>query len=197
MATSISIVIDDTVVSNKQNASSANQQYVKNTNQFGTGLHSVDMQLNDQTEPLLLVLSQSYDPAWLAFARPGNVSWWWLASYLRLPHHRYIGWANAWGMPGCAEKSDSLVREASRDSIDESDESTSTNCHYHVIIFYWPQLLSLVGYVLLFASSGWLLYQVWRSRSGDTRSWSHSDHQSASHPKRQRLAIDTKKRLAP
>lgn len=140
---------------------------------FGTGMLTVSV--NSATEEsMLIVLSQAYDPAWLAFARPTNTSWWQLTSYQRLPHHRYNGWANAWQVPGC-----------------EGQENQ--NCAHQIIIFYWPQLLSWAGYVLLLTSGGWLVYQVWRSPSSGLP----PNHTPPSLAKRHRLAQATKDRLAP
>jgi len=142
----------------------------------------------------IAILPVSYDPAWFAFARPASAPWWQPSNYHRLSHHRYNGWANAWEVPGCAESAEGSTDTTSRDA---AGESINPNCQYNIIIFYWPQLLSWAGYVLLLTRGGWLIYRVWRSRSGDARSQLQPGHQSASHPKRHRLARATKNRLAP
>lgn len=69
----------------------------------------------------LIVLPQSFDEGWIAFAKPSSLS-----EYTKinlLEHVKYNGWGNAWFIPK-----------------GESQE---------ILIIFWPQLLSFLGYFLL------------------------------------------------
>jgi hypothetical protein len=72
-----------------------------------------------------LTLNQSFDQGWMAFIWPINKTkkeYLNLSTYTILNHNKYNGWANSWEIPPGEHK---------------------------IIIFYWPQLLSYLGYILL------------------------------------------------
>lgn len=117
----------------------------------------------------LIILPISYNPAWLALAHPTQTSWWQLDEYQHLPHYRYNGWANAWQVPGC-------------------DGQENQNCEHQIIIFYWPQILSWGGYVLLITSGITLLFLC-------TKNQKHN--KPIKNKKIKHLAHKTKRTLAP
>ncbi len=106
---------------------------VTHTWKFGT--HQYGGHVSSSTEDGVLVLSQGFDKAWLAFTIPANPLQ--LANYKTLEHVHYNTWANAWLLP--------------------KGES-------EVMIFYWPQLLSFIGYGLLGISVIALIYPMVASK---------------------------------
>ncbi len=90
----------------------------------------------------LVALDQSYDPAWIALARPADANWWQLHL---VDHYRYNGWANAWKIP-----------------CEEQAGENNPDCAYHVYIFYWPQRLAWAGLGALMFSIGALTYYALR-----------------------------------
>lgn len=96
--------------------------------QFNQTLYSAS--LPSTSTPGQLVLNQSYSPAWIAF---------YFDDYhrLNLLHHIKInGWANGW-----------LV----------SPKLSSKGGDTSIYIFFWPQLLEFLGFILLLFSLFWYL----------------------------------------
>ncbi len=98
-----------------------NQTVIKHPWKFGT--HQYGFRAKVEADPGLVVLSQGFDPGWIAFKTNQPFS--------RFEHVKYNGWANAWLLP---------------------------KGEYEVMILYWPQLLSFVGYGLLFLTCAGFVY---------------------------------------
>jgi len=93
-----------------------------------------------------VTLDQSYDPAWIALARPADANWWQLRV---VDHYHYNGWANAWAIPCGAQSSEN-----------------NPDCEYDVYIFYWPQRVAWAGFGVLILGGGMLVYYI-------LRDWQH------------------------
>lgn len=121
------------LVPQDNSSSIVNKVAIEDINSIGNSFYSAE--LRAQGERNIYYLSQSYDPAWLAFSlnpniKQGSMSYN-LAQFLpwlygqKLPHFKYNGWANAWQVP---------------------------EGEHQIVIIYWPQLLSFAGYGMLVAT---------------------------------------------
>lgn len=82
--------------------------------------------------------SQSYDPAWVAFIAPESpLGYFNPQTYSFLPHTRLNSWANAWEVP---------------------------SGEHDIVIVFWPQLLTFMGYGFLGITVITLLFQVAKER---------------------------------
>jgi len=114
--------ISQIVLRPKENTLIDNRLQISNIQKQGTWKYQLDVNSEDG----IIVLSQAFDSGWLAFVKP--VTFFQGLSYFRqptahsLPHLKYNSWANAWVVPEGEQK---------------------------IIILYWPQLLSFMGYGLL------------------------------------------------
>jgi hypothetical protein len=107
-------------IQSKDAQETKNKATITDVKSTGTGLYSV--QVSNPSAGGLIVLSESFDNNWIAFKKPQNIREWLQLSHRLLEHREYNDWANAWVVP----------------------EGT-----YSVFIWYWPQLLTFVGYGLL------------------------------------------------
>jgi hypothetical protein len=120
------------------NASSAVAQLRAVRQPTGDGITSVtdrgswyDVRVRAGGHPVYLVLQQTYDPNWLAFAeRDGQAIWPWTTLVQRsLPRSAHVvanGYANAWRIP---------------------EPGTG-----HVVLEYWPRRLALLGWLVTIMS---------------------------------------------
>lgn len=124
------IKLVSTISVNSNDSEIKNNSEIKKINYNLGFLYSVKM--SSGSGDGLLAFSQAYNDFWLAFARPANTPAFSLPlfnkrgfsfNYSLLPHYKHNGWANAWMIENPGE--------------------------YEVIIIFWPQLLSFLGYVLL------------------------------------------------
>ena len=97
-----------------------NQVDISKTKKITSGLYF--LKTITKTKNSIFALPQAYNNLWLAFARPANKPFL-TTDYQLLPHYKYNGWANAWMVPDPGE--------------------------YEVIIIFWPQLLTFLGYGML------------------------------------------------
>lgn len=84
----------------------------------------------------LLTLSQGYDPGWIALSKKENSNY--LLNWSILPHVTYNGWANGWLLP---------------------------QGNQHIILIFWPQLLTFIGYAVLFITFVWFVKTLLKKRT--------------------------------
>lgn len=109
------------------------QGQIEKLDKIGSSFYAIKLKFENNKG--LINLSQSYECGWLALSHKTNKSYFSLANYKKLPHHRFNGWANAWEVPAG---------------------------EHQIIIFYWPQLLVFGGYLLLIVTGSYLIYRVLR-----------------------------------
>jgi hypothetical protein len=105
-----------------QNSTPISQFQTEIQTQHKVGTTFYQAQVNAISDPSLIGLPQSFDTGWIAFKQPKKFGEWLSLRKNFFPHIQYNGWANAWLLP---------------------------KGEYTVAIWYWPQLLSFVGYGIL------------------------------------------------
>jgi hypothetical protein len=108
--------------------------------------------LNNSSHESYLVLPQGYDQAWVALAYRQDTKWW---QPVRLPHLIYNGWGNVWEVPAGEWK---------------------------VVLLFWPQLLSWVGYGLLILSGSVVALLAFKEKSSQKGSSTSAAEKLAKKP---------------